>query len=87
MPGDTDATLWTETYSYADLPKVLDPPTGWLQNANDPPWTCTIPQVLMAKDFDRRALPLLPSLFRWDHPSFSPRSPHVVPDYVLLAAY
>ncbi|MCA1994731.1 MAG: acylase, partial [Coleofasciculus sp. S288] len=46
VPGDTSATLWTKTHPYRDLPRVLDPPSGWLQNANDPPWTTTFPRVL-----------------------------------------
>lgn len=46
VPGDTSATLWTATHPYADLPRVLDPPSGWLQNANDPPWTTTFPPAL-----------------------------------------
>jgi acyl-homoserine-lactone acylase len=44
--GDTSATLWTEVHDYAALPRVVDPPTGWLQNANDPPWTTTVPLPL-----------------------------------------
>lgn len=51
IPGDTSATLWTQTHSYRDLPKVVDPPSGWLQNANDPPWTTTFPAVLDPKDY------------------------------------
>jgi len=51
VPGDTSATLWTETHPYADLPRVLDPPSGWLQNANDPPWTTTFPPVLNSDDY------------------------------------
>ena len=46
VPGDTSKTLWTKTHPYEDLPRVVDPPSGWLQNANDPPWTTTFPQVL-----------------------------------------
>ncbi len=46
VPGDTSATLWTKVHPYSDLPRVLDPPTGWLQNANDPPWTSTYPAAL-----------------------------------------
>jgi len=46
IPGDTAETLWTRTHPYEDLPRVLDPPTGWLQNANDPPWMTTYPPVL-----------------------------------------
>lgn len=51
VPGDTPATLWTQTHDYADLPRVLDPPGGWVQNANDPPWTSTIPQTLEPGDY------------------------------------
>lgn len=46
MPGDTSDTLWTDVLSYDELPRILDPPTGWLQNANDPPWTTTFPAAL-----------------------------------------
>ena len=41
--GDTSATLWTRTHPYSDLPRVVDPDSSWLQNANDPPWTTTFP--------------------------------------------
>jgi acyl-homoserine-lactone acylase len=51
VPGDTSATLWTQIHPYSDLPRVLDPPEGWLQNANDPPWTTTIPPVLDPEDY------------------------------------
>ncbi len=50
-PGDTSATLWTETHPYEDLPRVLDPESGWLQNANDPPWTTTFPRALDPEDY------------------------------------
>jgi acyl-homoserine-lactone acylase len=46
VPGDTSRTLWTSTHPYDELPKVLDPPSGWLQNANDPPWLTTLPAPL-----------------------------------------
>ena len=51
IPGDTSATLWTEIHSYADLPKVIDPPTGWVQNTNDPPWSATYPRTLDPRNF------------------------------------
>lgn len=51
VPGDTSATLWTQMHSYNDLPKVVDPATRWLQNANDPPWTVTLPMALDANKF------------------------------------
>ncbi|MBI3682192.1 MAG: acylase [Acidobacteria bacterium] len=46
VPGDRSATLWTQTHPIGDLPKVVDPPSGWLQNANDPPWITTWPKML-----------------------------------------
>lgn len=46
IPGDTSKTLWTKYHSYKDLPRVVDPTSSWLQNANDPPWTTTFPQTL-----------------------------------------
>lgn len=46
VPGDTSETLWTEVHSYDDLPKVFDPPGGFVQNANDGPWVSTWPRTL-----------------------------------------
>ncbi len=51
VPGDTSATLWTKTHPYQDLPRIVDPASGWLQNANDPPWTTTFPQALNPEDY------------------------------------
>jgi len=51
VSGDTSKTLWTKTYPYQDLPRVLDPASGWLQNANDPPWTTTVPLALNPDDY------------------------------------
>ncbi len=51
IPGDTSKTLWTKIHPYQDLPRVIDPPSGWLQNANDPPWTTTFPQAIKADNY------------------------------------
>lgn len=51
IPGDTSQTLWTKIHPYRDLPKIVDPPSGWLQNANDPPWTTTFPTDIKADDY------------------------------------
>jgi acyl-homoserine-lactone acylase len=51
IPGDTSQTLWTKIHPYKDLPKVVDPPSGWLQNANDSPWTTTFPTAIKADDY------------------------------------
>jgi acyl-homoserine-lactone acylase len=51
IPGGKSADVWTEVHPYADLPKVKNPASGWLQNTNDPPWSSTFPNVLKASDF------------------------------------
>lgn len=57
VPGDVSETLWTTTRTYAELPRVVDPPSGWLQNANDPPWTTTFPRALDPAAFPATTAP------------------------------
>ncbi|HUF51683.1 MAG TPA: acylase [Longimicrobiales bacterium] len=64
VPGDSSTTLWTTTHRYHELPRVLNPPSGWLQNANDPPWTTTIPFVLEPQFFPQYVAPQRPMSFR-----------------------
>ena len=45
IAGDTSATLWTDYLSFDELPKSIDPASGWNQNTNEPPWTMTVPQL------------------------------------------
>ncbi len=51
IPDGKSSDVWTEVHPYADLPKVKNPANGWLQNANDPPWTSTIPMSLNPDDY------------------------------------
>jgi acyl-homoserine-lactone acylase len=51
VPGETSATLWSKIHPYEDLPRVTDPPGGWIQNSNEPPWTATLPFQLRPEDF------------------------------------
>lgn len=51
VAGDSSSTLWTTLHPFADLPLTLDPPSGWVQNANDPPWYSTFPVVVHPRDF------------------------------------
>src|SRR5690606_4534994 len=43
VPGTRGALVWDDVLPYGQLPRVADPPSGWLQNSNDPPWSMTIP--------------------------------------------
>lgn len=51
IPGDTSKTLWTKIHPYEDLPRVIDPKSGWLQNTNDPPWTTTFPTAIKPDNY------------------------------------
>lgn len=43
IPGGRTETLWDGLHGYHDLPRVSDPVSGWVHNANDPPWSATFP--------------------------------------------
>lgn len=64
QPGNTSAKLWHDLHPYVDLPRVLDPASGWLQNANDPPWTMTFPPTIQASDYPAYMAPPGPMYFR-----------------------
>lgn len=49
--GDTSALLWEGVHGYAEMPRVLNPPSGWVQNANDPPWFATYPAAFSPDSF------------------------------------
>lgn len=60
VPGDTSTTLWKDVHSYDDMPKLLDPATGFVQNANDPPWLATWPRALDPKAYPAYVAPVGP---------------------------
>ncbi|MEN8188163.1 MAG: acylase [Bacteroidota bacterium] len=64
IKGGKSEDIWTSVHPYSDLPKVKNPQTGFLQNANDPAWFDTYPPVLNADDFPAyfspRKLPFRP---------------------------
>jgi acyl-homoserine-lactone acylase len=58
VPGDKSEYIWNEVHSYEELPKVKNPASGWLQNANDPPWTSTFPMALKPTDYPPYMAPI-----------------------------
>ena len=60
--GEVDGTdplnIWQGIHPYEDLPKVENPASGWLQNANDPPWTSTFPMELDPEDYPPYVAPV-----------------------------
>ncbi|HLJ47393.1 MAG TPA: penicillin acylase family protein [Bryobacteraceae bacterium] len=52
VPGDRSDLIWSsKIVPYDALPKVIDPPSGFVQNCNDPPWTSTYPMQLEPAKF------------------------------------
>jgi acyl-homoserine-lactone acylase len=47
VPGDRSDLISTDKIvPFDQLPQVIDPPNGWVQNCNDSPWTSTYPMTL-----------------------------------------
>lgn len=42
LPGDTSETLWTEFYTFDDLPQVLNPASAFVQSCNNSPFYTTV---------------------------------------------
>jgi acyl-homoserine-lactone acylase len=42
--GTTSANLWTQTFSFSQLPQATNPSGGFVANSNNPPWTSALPQ-------------------------------------------
>jgi len=53
VPGDRSELIWdySKVVPYDGLPKVIDPPSGWVQNSNDTPWTSAYPRLLDPANF------------------------------------
>ncbi len=44
LPGDQSRLIWQGTVDYAAIPKIINPPSGWVYNANNQPYSATAPQ-------------------------------------------
>ena len=51
LDGSNASHRWQQYLPYQQLPKYANPPGGFIQNANEPPWTSTIPAVLKPSDY------------------------------------
>ncbi|MGZ0018682.1 penicillin acylase family protein [Nitrosomonas sp. wSCUT-2] len=50
VAGDDSRLIWKQFHHYRDLPKVINPDAGWVQNSNGAPWYMTLP-VLDKKQY------------------------------------
>jgi acyl-homoserine-lactone acylase len=66
VPGETKKYVWQELHPTSDLPQMLNPPGGYIQNANNPPWYVSLQQPLdparYPPYFERGELALRPQL-------------------------
>ena len=53
VSGDKSELIWDSYHPYEELPKLLNPKSGWLQNANEGPFTSTIPQEIDYEAYDK----------------------------------
>jgi acyl-homoserine-lactone acylase len=51
VPGEDSSTLWTDYLTFAELPRVVNPTSHWVQNANDPPWFATFPEGIKPEKY------------------------------------
>lgn len=51
VDGTRSDLIWNNYHNYDDLPKLINPETGFVQNANDAPWTATYPVKLNPADY------------------------------------
>ncbi len=58
IDGTRSKLIWHAYHTYEQMPKLVNPATGFLQNANDPPWTCTYPTVLKPDNYPAYMSPL-----------------------------
>jgi acyl-homoserine-lactone acylase len=66
VPGDTRKYVWTKYHPIADLPHMLNPRGGYIQNANNPPWFVSlrdpIDETRFPSYFERSELALRPQI-------------------------
>ena len=51
VPGDRSDLISSTIHPWEDVPKVVDPPSGFVQNSNDMPWTSAYPALLDSRNF------------------------------------
>jgi acyl-homoserine-lactone acylase len=51
VPGETGKYVWTEFHRTAELPQLLNPSGGYVQNCNDPPWWTSLRNPLDPKKY------------------------------------
>jgi acyl-homoserine-lactone acylase len=64
VPGDSSKYVWDKVLSYEDLPRATNPPAGFIQNTNDPPWYPSWPTTIDRSRYPSDLAPNDPETFR-----------------------
>ena len=51
VPGETSKYVWKDLHPLAELPQLINPKGGYVQNCNDPPWWTSLREVLDPGDY------------------------------------
>lgn len=65
VPGDTSKLLPDGYLSFDELPKIIDPASGYIQNSNEPPWDAAWPVMIDKTKYLPYVAPVFPA-FRPD---------------------
>jgi len=61
VPGDTSKLLPDGYLSYDELPKIVDPASGYVQNSNEPPWDAAWPTMIDNSQYPSYVSPTFPA--------------------------
>lgn len=64
VPGETSKYVWTQLHRTEELPQLLNPSGGYVQNCNDAPWWTSLRNPLDPKKYPSYIEPGVPLRFR-----------------------
>ena len=67
VAANRQADIWTELHEIDELPQLLNPPSGYVRNDNDPPWLVNVRQPLAPAAFPPYFQPPAPLDLRTQH--------------------
>lgn len=85
IDGSQSVYIWEDIHGYKDMPSLLNPASGFIQNSNDPPWSSTFPGAIAPKDFPAYMSPQEMSLRSQRSVGMIVRDPHIT--YLELIDY
>ena len=60
VPGDRGELIWRRYHAYDDMPRAVNPASGWLASSNEPPWYMSEPYPLSSRNYPAYIAPPRP---------------------------